>query len=143
MKVIIFGAIIICLYSCSSNDKKEIRRDFSKTLNSPPFDGLTDSINAFPDNVELRLRRAVLLSQNNLHSTATDDYKTAWQLSGDEGIALEYASNLLLAEKADEAISFLRDCEKNFLKAPNSTGDLVKFIFRTAPPEKPLPNMKK
>lgn len=86
----------------------------SAILSKPPYKSLTDSIRDFPDKVELYLSRGLLLSQNNQHQLANPDYLKAWQLQPSEGVALEYASNLLLINKADDAILFLKDCQVKF-----------------------------
>ncbi len=94
---------------CSVNES-----DTQKILSHPPYDALSDSIRQFPDNPRYYLERGLLLSQNNKHEIATVDYKKAWELSSDEGVALEYASNLLLLNRTNEALLFLNDCRKKF-----------------------------
>jgi tetratricopeptide (TPR) repeat protein len=77
-------------------------------LSSPPYAGLTDSIKKFPQNQQLYLERALLLSQNDRHELATPDYKKAWELKPDEHIALQYVSNLMLVNRPDEAVNLLK-----------------------------------
>src|ERR1044071_3161204 len=96
----------ICLFSCASGDQREDEQS-QKILSSPPFESVSDSIKKFPDNVELRLRRATLLSQKSMHEVATNDYKKSWEITGDENIGLMYVSNLLLSDQVNEAIKFL------------------------------------
>ncbi|MBO9571819.1 MAG: tetratricopeptide repeat protein [Chitinophagaceae bacterium] len=105
------------LLSCGSDDNEETVKK-ENILNAAPFSGITDSIADSPDDPELLLRRATLLSQNNLHPLATDDYKKAWELTQDENIALIYASNLLLTDSVQKAEDLLKDCETKF---PEST----------------------
>ena len=88
--------------------------DAGKILTRPPYRAYTDSIRQFPENPGFYLARAILLSQNNLHEIASADYKKAWDLSGDEGVALEYASNLRLLNHTDEALLFLNEFRKKF-----------------------------
>ncbi len=88
--------------------------DASKILAQPPYGAYSDSIRQFPENPGFYLARAILLSQNNLHEIASTDYKKAWDLSGDEGVALEYASNLRLLNQNEEALLFLNECRKKF-----------------------------
>jgi tetratricopeptide (TPR) repeat protein len=103
---------IVC--SCRSGEKEKSHADRDEVLKSIPFNSITDSIKDDPDNVELLLRRAMSLSQNNLHVFATDDYEKAWKLTENEDIALMYASNLLLAEKVKDAVSLLEKCGNKF-----------------------------
>ena len=104
-----FLIIIFFLTGCSGNEP-----DAQQILTHPPYDALSDSIRQFPDNPRYYLERGLLLSQNNKHEIATPDYKKAWDLSSDEGVALEYASNLLLLNRTNEALLFLNDCRKKF-----------------------------
>ena len=108
------GLGIVSLPSCQSAEKKEAEQELANTLHSAPFSGLTDSINRFPDNPSLYLKRAILLSQNNLHELATPDYKKAWETTNDEGTALQYTSNLLLTGNLPMAIDLLSEGAKMF-----------------------------
>lgn len=108
-----FGLIcaVLMLAACNmSGDKPDARQVFAR----PPFAAITDSISQFPSNADLYLQRAALLSQNNMHELATGDYRKAWELQPNEGTALEYASNLLLAGDAEEGIAFLKNCTKKY-----------------------------
>lgn len=115
MKVRIQASLLVVavaatlLISCGSDNN-----DRSDIISRPPYAPVTDSIRQFPDNPRYYLARAILLSQNNLHSVATPDYKKAWELSNEEGVALEYASNLQLINKPDDALSFLKQCRDKF-----------------------------
>jgi tetratricopeptide (TPR) repeat protein len=109
-KIVALVAILVCLFSCNPADKKAGIIDYSKILNTPPYDKLTDSIIRFPGNAELHHRRAMMLSQNKLHKLATPDYEKAWDITKDENIALEYATNLLVSGNVAKAIRFLEDC---------------------------------
>ena len=102
------------LSSCVNSDKNPGNETVTKTLGSPLFKALTDSIRQFPENVSLYERRASLLSQNNFHEIANVDYKKAWELSKDESVSLEYASSLLLTNKLDEAIELLEQGAKAY-----------------------------
>ena len=64
------------------------------------------------------MERAILLSQNKQLDLATDDYKRAWEISQNEGVALEYVSNLLLVNKLKQAVELLNEC---ILKFPDNT----------------------
>jgi tetratricopeptide (TPR) repeat protein len=108
------AGLTVCLFSCASNDKSGDDDNSHKVLASAPFKGISDSIKQFPDNIELRLRRATLLSQNNLHQVATADYKKSWEMTGDENIGLMYISNLLLSDKVPEAMKLLNEGTEKF-----------------------------
>jgi tetratricopeptide (TPR) repeat protein len=100
---------ITCWFgSCTSGTND--RESPEKILNAPPYAGITDSIKMFPKNADLYLERALLLSQNNRHELAMPDYKKAWELKPDEYVALQYVSNLMLVNRPDEAIRFLKEC---------------------------------
>ncbi len=83
-------------------------------LKSPPYAALTDSIEQFPKNASLLLKRAELLTQNNMHEVAFDDFKKSWEIDPSEKTALEYASNLSITNKANEAEKLLQDCMIKF-----------------------------
>jgi len=112
MKALVYVFIVLAIYSCSEEAEK--KPDITAILGKAPFKGITDSIKRDPENVELLLRRAVLLSQNNQHEAATPDYRKAWQVTGDEGVAQEYASNLLLTEEVAAAIQLLEEGNRKF-----------------------------
>jgi tetratricopeptide (TPR) repeat protein len=107
LKTIAIVSIIICGLSCGSSDPS-VKKDPFLALNHPPFNDITDSIRQFPDNPELYLRRATLLSQNKLQDIATPDYKKAWELTNDENIELEYISNLLLTDHTATGVELLK-----------------------------------
>jgi len=111
--ILITVAFFIMAISCGSeeNDKTD---NTQKILHTEPFAGITDSIEHWPDNAELLLRRAMLLSQNNLHPMATDDYERSWKLTGNGDIALMYASNLLLNNRITEAEKLLQEGASKF-----------------------------
>lgn len=102
------------LFSCSNSESDKN----SALLNQPPFRGLTDSIRRFPDNAQLYLSRALLLSQQNLHPIATADYRKAWELHPDEASGMEYAANLMLVNDLREALELLQNCRKQFPQNP-------------------------
>jgi tetratricopeptide (TPR) repeat protein len=83
-------------------------------LKTQPYASLTDSIDQFPGNASLYLRRAELLSRNNQHEIAFNDFKKSWDLNQDEQTAFEYVSNLSITGKSAEALKFLQDCIVKF-----------------------------
>jgi tetratricopeptide (TPR) repeat protein len=111
-KLLICWLVAVLLGSCQSNDNT--KDDYTNLLNSPPFASLTDSINRDPKNVQLLMERALRLSQTDHHKAASADYEKAWKLSGDENIAFEYASSLLLASQVTKAVNILEEGNKKF-----------------------------
>lgn len=108
---------LIALFLCISFVQigcKDADNENDKILSRPPFAQFSDSIRQFPDNPRYYLARALLLSQNNFHEIASADYKKAWEISNDEGVALEYASNLRLSNKNAEALKLLTECRTKF-----------------------------
>src|SRR6266700_2458817 len=103
------------LYGCVNRNKKD---DSSKILSELPYAPVTDSIAQFPQNVALHLERATLLSQHNRHELATADYKKAWELNPGANTALQYISNLLVTDRARDAVALLKEC---ITKCPAST----------------------
>jgi tetratricopeptide (TPR) repeat protein len=110
---VLTGAIIL-LCSCGSGDKEKKGVDRDKVLHTAPFKDVTDSLEDSPDNIELLLRRATLLSQNNLHAIATEDYQRCWKLTENADIALMYISNLLLSDNIREAVDMLKTGAEKF-----------------------------
>jgi tetratricopeptide (TPR) repeat protein len=119
-------ALLILAISCGSeeNSKSDNR---GKILHSEPFAGITDSIEDAPDNAELLLRRAILLSQNKLHPLATDDYEKSWKLTANGEIAIMYASNLLLNNRVTEAEKLLMECVDKFPNNPEFSRRLAEI----------------
>lgn len=113
MKIPLLLIFAIILYSCHSSDSGA-KKNSAAILHSPPLSGISDSINREPDNPELRIRRALMLSHMNEHTTATADYRKAWELTGDENVALDYASNLMLSQKVPQAEALLEEGARKF-----------------------------
>jgi tetratricopeptide (TPR) repeat protein len=112
IKLMVPLAVMIIIMACGEQDKRANRS--SSILESPRLAGITDSIKRFPDNPELYLRRALMLSHMNKHEIATPDYRKAWEMTGDEYVALDLASNLILSQKLPEAVKILEECIKKF-----------------------------
>lgn len=87
-------------------------------LDKPPYANLSDSIKRFPDNTVLLMRRADLLSLNNLHELAYEDYKQAWQKDSSEAVAMPFVSNMLLLNRAGEAVRLLETAVRKFPDNP-------------------------
>lgn len=89
-------------------------------LKKPPYAALTDSINGdAPDKAGIYFRRGDLLSRNDLHELAANDYRKAWELRPDEITGLRFASTLSIISRPQEAIRLLQECRKKF---PNNMG---------------------
>ncbi len=127
----------LCLIGCCAGifflsckgPKEKKDNDIDSILQRPPFAALTDSIRqTAPDSAaSLYLRRADLLSRNNLHEIATEDYKKAWTLRPEEETGLRYASTLSITGRTDEAIKLLQECLKKFpsnSSFPSLLGDI-------------------
>ena len=106
-KISVLSFCVIILAACSPKEEKNI-------LESKTYASVTDSIEKYPDNPDLLLRRAELLSQNNQHELANADYQKAWRLKPSEDIAMSYVSNLFLIDKPSEAIALLNEASRKF-----------------------------
>ncbi len=113
-----------------------IRSD--KILKEPPYAGLTDSINRFPNDAQLHLKRGLLLSQNNRHEIATADYKKAWEIAPNEATALEYISNLLLIGEMNPAIQLLKECIQKYPENHEFNRRLGEVYMEIGKPEQAL-----
>jgi len=105
-------AAVFLLAGCNSNDN-------ASALNKPPFAALTDSIQQYPNNTQLLLRRAEMLSQHDLHELAYNDYRQAWARDSSEGVAMAYISNLFLVNRPREAMRMLESSIRRFPGNPD------------------------
>jgi tetratricopeptide (TPR) repeat protein len=101
-----FYFLVFC--SCNSSDHSS---PYEELLSRPPYANLTDSIHQNSANPELYYHRGLLLLKNNNNPPALADFKKAWSLNKKEEYAVGI-SNILVAEKPDSAISFLKDALK-------------------------------
>lgn len=101
--------------ACKGPDNKN-DEESAAVLRKAPFDQLTDSIrqSGSTQMAGLYFRRAELLSRNNLHELAADDYKKSWELRPEETTGIRYASTLSILGQTDEAIRLLKDCMQKF-----------------------------
>jgi len=86
----------------------------SAILEKPPFAAITDSIRLFPDNANLYLQRAALLSQTNNHQLASFDYQKSWTLDPQEQTGILFSSNLSILGMNKERLKLLNDCMQKF-----------------------------
>lgn len=110
------SACVLLLAGCG--DGQNNGSSSFQMLAKPPYAGITDSIERFPNDPDLYLERALRLSQNNRHEVATADYKKSWELRPDPNTALEYVSNLLTVDRVDDAVSLLEMGIKRFPENP-------------------------
>ncbi len=75
---------------------------------NPSYSSLNDSIDLYPNDAALYLRRATRLSLANAHELAYDDFKKAWSLKSSEDVALPFAANLQILGKNAERLAFLK-----------------------------------
>src|SRR5882757_2642593 len=95
----------IAFVAVSCKDRADKKTQETAVLKHVPFASLTDSIlRAKPEEAAgLYFRRAELLSRNNLHELAAEDYKRSWTLHPDEATGLRYGSTLSILGQTDEA----------------------------------------
>jgi tetratricopeptide (TPR) repeat protein len=103
---------------CNSpgNDKE----DQAAILHHPPFAALTDSLSSAKGDLAagLYFRRGELLSRNNLHELAADDYRKSWQLKPDQATGLRYASTLSIIGQTNRAVQLLQECHRKYPSEP-------------------------
>lgn len=137
--LLVLSGLIVCCIACEETDKSSnAKKNTAKILNAYPFNGLTDSIKRFPNDAVLYYQRAALLSHNNLHDIAGADYKKSWELSGDEHIGLEYASNLILSGNIRGAIDLLEQGAKKFPENTEFSRRLGEAYLQSGNPRKAL-----
>ena len=117
-------AVIILAAGCTNEDTQGL-------LNKPPYAAITDSLEKFPDNTSLLVRRADLLSQNDQHELANVDYRNAWKRDSSEPVAMRLVSNLLLLGKDNEAIRLLETSVRKFPDNPEFRRRLSEAYFQT------------
>ena len=116
--------LVVCaagLLSTACNGPANKKEDLqAAVLHRPPFASLTDSLAQArgAETAGLYLRRAELLSRNNFHELAAEDYKKSWELSPEEFTGFRYASTLSIIGQTDQAVRLLRDCEKKYPDNP-------------------------
>jgi tetratricopeptide (TPR) repeat protein len=114
---LVIGALLMT--GCSNNSDTQTDQQ-AAVLHHPPYAPLTDSLARAKgdDAAGLYFRRGELLSHNNLHELAAEDYRRSWELRPAEETGFRYASTLSIIGQADRAIRLLKECEKNFPADP-------------------------
>jgi tetratricopeptide (TPR) repeat protein len=104
--------------ACNNHDGK--KDEATTVLHRAPYAPLTDSLgNAKEEEAAgLYFRRAELLSHNNLHELAAEDYRHSWQLHPDEMTGFRYATTLSIVGQADRAVQVLKVCEAKYPSNP-------------------------
>ncbi|HEY4150630.1 MAG TPA: tetratricopeptide repeat protein, partial [Chitinophagaceae bacterium] len=104
---------LVVLTGCGLFGDKTVN-GFNEVLYKPPYKVLSDSIDQFPNNADLLLRRAELLTQNNQQDVAYYDYKKSWQLKPAEQTAIMFAANLFVTGRTKDVIDLLDSCVKKY-----------------------------
>lgn len=105
--------------ACNGNrDRQDKER--AAILTRQPFAPLTDSLDHHEgnDRAGLFFRRAELLSQNDQHELAAEDYSDSWGLKPDQTTGLHYASSLAVTGQLGKAIRILQECRNKFPENP-------------------------
>ena len=106
---VLIPIVLLVVAGCNhSNDSSP----YEELLSRPPYSNLTDSIHQDSKNDELYFRRGMLLYQNNSNLPALADFKKAWSIDKKENYAVGI-SNILVADKPDSAISFIKTALKD------------------------------
>jgi tetratricopeptide (TPR) repeat protein len=113
--LLLIGCMLLSGTACKGPVDKD-NTESGAILKQPPFARITDSIlqSKASDAAELYFRRGELLSRNNLHELAAEDYKHSWELSPQEATGLHLASTLTILGHTDKAISLLKECIQKF-----------------------------
>jgi pentatricopeptide repeat protein len=110
----IFSGCLLAVAFSVTGCKIHNNGNADEILNNQPYSSVSDSIQQFPQNAALYLKRAELLTQNNRYELAYLDFKKSWELAQNEKTAFEYAANLSISNKGAEAVNLLRDCIVRF-----------------------------
>jgi tetratricopeptide (TPR) repeat protein len=109
--------IIICLVLATTackNKNSQTGEPVSAVEQNPAFKNLNDSIQQFPSDAALYLRRAVRLTQENAHELAYPDFLKAWTLRPRLENALPFAANLAILDKQADRFSLLESLNHQF-----------------------------
>ncbi len=114
-RIAAFYLIIVTFFSAGCNSSSsENKAAAQAVLYNPTFKTISDRIDKDPDNTDLLLRRAELLSQNNQHAFAYYDYKKSWERKPSASTALLYTSSLFINGKTNDAIELLKRCIQQY-----------------------------
>src|SRR6476469_8880111 len=108
-RCLVLLAIVIFVSCNNSTEENEL-------LTEAPYDKITDSIHAAPNNPELYYHRGGLLYSNNQQALSEQDLRKAWTLQPKEEYALSLVT-VLKQKNTDAALQFIQEALK---KLPNS-----------------------
>jgi tetratricopeptide (TPR) repeat protein len=138
MKTRTLSVVIACasLFVTGCNNHEDKKNDAAVVLHRAPYASLTDSLDQAKGDpaAGLYFRRAELLSHNNQHELAAEDFRRSWELRPDEITGFRYASTLSIIGQADRAVRLLQDCEKKFPANPTFStmlGELYQQFGKT------------
>lgn len=120
------------LAACNSHADRQAEQR-AAILTRPPFAPLTDSLNKHEgaDRAGLFFRRAELLSRNDQHELAAEDFSESWNLRPDELTGMRYASTLTITGQIGKAIRLLQDCRKRFPQNSAFAGMLAELFAQS------------
>src|SRR5688500_2545450 len=128
--VLIFLSPLLFI-ACSNNNNND------PVLSNPPYNDITDSIDAAPKNAALYYKRGTLLFQYNQEALAEKDFKQAWSIEKNEDYALAI-TNILIKRNNKEAITFLEDALKTLPESLPLQISLARGYQQTKQNEKAL-----
>ena len=137
MQKIRLALIVITILTACNN--KEETSPYSNIYQLPELRVISDSINQFPKNDELYYRRANLILNVNPNYTdaAIYDMQKAWSLNQ----TADYATDLgylLLRNKPDSAVSFLKKASTHFPGIPELNYSLAEAYLAAKQPDSAL-----
>lgn len=116
---VVLACSVLLVTACNNrgNSKKD---DVKAVLHRAPYAPLTDSLDQAKEDqaAGLYFRRAELLSHNNLHELAAEDFRRSWELHPDEMTGFRYASTLSIIGHAGQAAQLLKDCQQRYPDNP-------------------------
>ena len=131
---VLIPASLLFVSSCNNADDSS---PYEELLSRPPYASLTDSIHKNAADPDLYYRRGSLLYKNNNNPPALIDLKKAWSLDKREIYAVGI-SNILVAEKPDSAILFLKGALKELPKSIPLQLNLVQVYANKQQPDEAL-----
>ena len=111
-----FAGFVVCLgmFSFACNNSNPEQEEEAAILNQPPYRSITDSIQEFPDNLDLYRRRASLLLQQDELELAKADLTRIWEKASTESNAEPLVNVLFMLGDNREAVRFLQELIQRF-----------------------------
>jgi tetratricopeptide (TPR) repeat protein len=109
-----FMMLVAVTFSACRNKNDRLEDKDPEIINSASFKNLTDSIQMFPQDASLYLRRALRLTQQNAHEPARADFQKAWTLQPSLENAMPFAANLEILGKHAERLSLLESLSQRY-----------------------------